>query len=114
LKSALQEYLESRVFGDYTINPTTLNLTNTWSQVLNHNYERMNYCLVNVGNTTIYLQIGRLIPTVIGIALFANGGFMSVNARDDYAMVGIEVWGMALGSGSVINCWEIIRYGEGK
>ena len=92
-KTALELFLQAEYFGDFTVSSYTPTIVAAPAVILQHSYERLSYVVVNVGNADLYLSIGPSPNAGTGIVLGANGGSMSVNAKEDLAIPGTELYG---------------------
>ena len=108
--TALQEFLEERFGGRFTIAPSQPAITNVQSQVLPNDFERMAYIMVNPGGSIVFVNFGTFQNLTSGIQLAPNGGSVSVNAHDDLCLPGFEAYAWTVSGASTLSIFAVKRY----
>jgi len=110
MASALQAFIDSVAGGPCWVKESTASIGVAEGLIVDHNFERMALAIINTSANTLSLKPGKGATTTNGIILNPNGGSLTVNARDDLALVGWEWWGIAGGAASSIIVFEVIRF----
>ena len=107
---ALERFLEEVYGGRFVVANTNLAVATTLTQVTGHNYERLGLTLINTGAKNIHVAPTQNVSSTTGIVLGANGGFLSLTARDDLVLVGYEWFAVSITAGSTVEVIEVIRF----
>lgn len=91
-------------------NPLVIQIATTVTKVLNNDPDRLQFTIVNLSANAAYLAFDGEVSATHGIPLAANGGSVSMNADEDGAMVGKELYGIAIGAAADI--YTIITKGK--
>lgn len=80
--------LSARIFnGMLEIDEQTTSIGTTQSRLLAEDGERVSYLLINLSPNRIFASFDNTVSSSRGIVLSANGGFFSMNAKDDFTIV---------------------------
>lgn len=106
---ALSRYTQHQ-FGMTTrpiINPETDTCATSVTRLLANNPDRLGSLIMNIGGNDIHVLFDNRVSTTRGILLAAEGGKISLNANEDYELVGYPVYGIASGGSSEVIVIEI-------
>jgi len=109
-KTAMEEFLSEMYGGDYTVSEYTPSIGTAPAVILNHSFERMAYVIINTGGGDLYLSIGPNPNNTQGIILYPGGGSLAVNAQQDLAIPGVELYGWAPAGGTSCIIFAAERY----
>lgn len=109
-KPALQQFIEEYVGGQFTVAVTQVTVTTSATKLLANNFERMAALIINTGAANISMNPGPTVTTTMGVQLGAGGGFASLDAQEDLALVGFDWWAVVSALTSTVTVIEIIRY----
>lgn len=91
-------YWTEKELGGPTRNvATTTTVQTTATTVVNNNPDRVGLVVINLGSVDVFAWIDNTVSTSKAVRLNANGGFFSLNVRDDFTLVA-EQW-VAIGNG---------------
>lgn len=99
--------------GVATENENTISVPATVTSIINGNGDRLGLLIVNLGNANVFVGVSSAVSTTFGISLGANGGFVSMNVRDDFTMQTRQWFGIsAAGGPSTVYTLELTRIGS--
>lgn len=78
------------------------------SRIVPQNANRLGLVIVNLSANNVFIAFDNQVSASHGIFLAPNGGSISMNYKDDFELVGFEVFGIASAAGSNIYCIEVI------
>lgn len=107
---ALQSLIEKQVSGKFEASPISLTVGLTPQKIIGHNFERVTMAIVNLGTDNLFIWTNPSVSLTHGIKLAGNGGFLSLNAKDDFILVGHEWYGLMDVAPGDISIMQIIRY----
>lgn len=107
---ALVRFLENEFGGKYVARTTFPTVGTSLARLVPNDMERMALTIINTGADDVYLTPGPNAAVGTGILLGANGGFLSLTARDDLVVVGYDFWAIASTASSAAMVIEILRY----
>jgi hypothetical protein len=107
---ALQQYLEERFDGRFTVNQSQPTITAVQSQILPPSFERMAVQIINQGGSIVYLCLGPFQSLTSGIQLSPNGGGVFMNAHDDLVLPGVEMYAWTASGGASLTIFTCHRY----
>jgi len=82
-------------------NPLTDTVGTSITQLLQPDPGRLNYTLVNLGATPVYFCFTPDPSTTKGIYVAANGGYVTLDWKDDGLLVTYPVWAISSGATKV-------------
>jgi hypothetical protein len=99
-----QEVIENKYGIKLTVreNPLVSSLGTTSVQICLNNPRRMSLIVINLSANTVYVRPSFAASSSAGIVLSPNGGYLSLNAEDDYILQTLEWWGVASAASSAI------------
>ena len=74
------------------INPVSDEATTTAQQILYQNPDRIAFSIMNLGTENVALAPDENVAVDYGILLASNGGYVSMNWKEDYSLVGYDWW----------------------
>lgn len=77
-------------------------------RVVPNNPDRLGLIIINLSANVIYMGFDNRVATTRGIYLAPSGGQMVMNYKEDFELVGQEMWGLATGANSGIHVIEVI------
>lgn len=98
--------VKTRSFED----PVTSTVATTVTQILKNNPDRFTYTIVNLTAYAVYVAFDRQVSTSRGILITANGGSLTISAKEDGELVGYEVFAISNSSASTI--FIVVTEGE--
>lgn len=107
---ALEQFLQEQYGGRFVIQPTTVSIGTTLTKAIGHDYERMGLTFINTGANDIHLTPDQSASTSVGVLLGANGGFLSLTAKDDLILVGWDWFAVATTAATNLLIFSIKRY----
>jgi hypothetical protein len=78
--------------------------------IVDGNGDRVSLIIFNTDNNDVFISTNPIPGTTSGIRLNANGGFVSMNVRDDFTLPTRRWYGQAIGSPSHVSAIELNRY----
>lgn len=110
--TALEAYLRERFGGRFTVETSTVSIGTSLTKAIGHDFERMGLTFINTGANDIHLTPDQSASTSVGILLGANGGFLSLTARDDLILVGWDWFAIATTTASNLLIFSVKRYSD--
>src|SRR4051794_25211153 len=75
------------IFGGTAVeNENTVSVSTTVTNAINGNGDRLGLLIMNLGSANVFVGISSGISANFGTLLGANGGFISLNVRDDFTL----------------------------
>lgn len=96
--------------GPVNVIPGSPVLTTTKSQIVNFNGDRVGLVIINLGVNDVFIVPGNVSSVSTGIRLFASGGSVSMNLRDDLVLPSYEWWGVTNSGSSALYILEVVRF----
>jgi len=90
------------------INPEIDEATTTAQQVLFQNPDRIAFSIMNLGTENVALAPDERVAQDYGILLASNGGYVSMNWKEDYSLVGYDWWVVTASGTSKLLVLEVI------
>lgn len=85
------------------------------TRIVPQNADRLGLVITNLSANNVFIAFDNQVSSTHGIFLAPNGGSISMNYKDDFELVGFEVFGLASAAGSNIYYVEVIgERGEAK
>ncbi len=109
-KSALTQIIEKEVSGSFDVVESEGSVSTTLTKIAPHNFERLAMTIVNLGAANCYVSPSENVSATHGIKLNANGGSLTLTARDDLTMVGHEWYAIAEGANNAAYITQVVRY----
>ncbi len=81
------------------------------ARLLSNNPRRIGFVLINLSVNPIYLSLTAAVAATRGIYLAPNGGFVTMNLRDDFTLPTREWWVIAPAGASNLYCLSQEIYG---
>lgn len=106
----LEAYLREQYGGRFLVQPQTVTIDTTLTQAIGNDFERMGLTIINTGANDVHLTPDKSATTSIGVLLGANGGFLSLTAKDDLILVGWSWYAIATTAASQLLLMPIKRY----
>jgi len=110
--TALEAYLRERFGGRFTVETSTVSIGTSLTKAIEHDFERMGLTFINIGTNDIHLTPSRDATSSVGVLLGANGGFLSLTARDDLILVGWDWFAVASSSPTDLLVFNVKRYAD--
>jgi len=107
--------LIAREYGIQTtvrINPEASVINTSPVRVLSNNPDRLSWVIVNLSGSDIWLGFDREVSSTKGLFLASGGSAITTDWRDDFELVGYEVWAIASANNSPIYVVEVVATGE--
>jgi hypothetical protein len=109
---AALEYWRSLFQGVAVENENTVSVSTSVLSAINGNGDRMGLLIMNLGAANVFVAVSSAVSSSFGILLGANGGFVSLNVRDDFTMQTRQWWAVCpTGGPSTIYTLELTRTG---
>lgn len=86
-------------------NPMVEEVLTTITQIVPGNPQRLALVIINLGTSSVYVSMNNNPSAANGIYLGANGGYMSLNWKDDFELVSRTWYGIAIGANS--DCYTL-------
>ena len=109
-RPALQALVEEELEGAYEPRIRTVSTGSSSVLVIPQNYERLAFSVSNFGNFDVVLTPDSEAVSGSGFMLLSNGGFLSVNWRNDMLMPGLPWYAESSAGASSIFIIELVRY----
>lgn len=109
---SLARYIE-REFGVRTRsyeNPVTSTVATTVTQILRNNPDRFSYTIINLDVNAVFIAFDKGVSLTRGILITANGGSLTLSAKEDGELVGYDVFAISDTAASEI--FTIVTEGE--
>lgn len=74
------------------------------------NGERVGLTIMNLSANSVYIGLAGVVTSSTGIFLPGNGGFLTVNVRDDFTLPSRQWTALSVGGTAQLYVLEIIRY----
>jgi len=94
------------------INPETDVVNTSPVRVLSNNPNRLSWVIVNLSGSDIWLGFDREVSSTKGLFLASGGSAIATDWRDDFELVGYEVWAIASADNSPIYVLEVVATKE--
>jgi len=82
-------------------------VTTTPTVILQHNPNRIAWCIWNLGETTVLVGFTQQVTTTSSIPIPPNGGSLQVLWREDLVLPAVEVWACTPTGSSMVSVLEI-------
>src|SRR6516225_6739761 len=83
------------LFGGVAVeNENTVSVNTPISSIINGNGDRLGLLIMNLGAANVFVAMSSAVSASFGILLAANGGFVSMNVRDDFTMQTRQFFGV--------------------
>lgn len=101
-------------FGGVAVeNEATVSIGAAVASVINGNGDRLGLLIMNLGTNNTFVGVSSLVSSSFGILLGANGGFLSMNVRDDFTMQTRQWFAVTpSGGSSTLYTLELTRTGS--
>ncbi len=80
----------------------------TVTGLVSNNPNRVGLTFINIGANNVYIWFLNTVGAANGILLAANGGSLSLDWRTDFALLGYDWYGIAVGGASNVQVLEVI------
>lgn len=110
--TALEAYLREQFGGRFTVESSTVSIATTLTKAIDNDFERMGLTFINIGANDIHLTPSRDASSSKGVLLGANGGFLSLVAKDDLILVGWSWFAVATTSATDLLIFSVKRYAD--
>lgn len=105
---AARWWTEKELAGPTRVVPTTLNVQNSATQIVNNSPDRVNLVITNNGGFNIAITPFANGSPTTGIILGAGGGNVTMNVRDDFELVAQNWFGISVGGATTTTAFETI------
>jgi hypothetical protein len=107
IKELIQKFYTPEV-GNADVRINTLSVGTNPIRVLENNFNRFQYILINLSSNDIYINYTSKVSNSNGIVLPASGGYSISNWKDDLMLTAYEVYAVASGASSNLLVIEYI------
>lgn len=111
---ALSDLIEEEFGGAFDTAESNAATTATASRAVPNNPECLGTTIINLGANAVYLSPSSGVSATAGIMLAANGGSLTLNAREDLTLAGHEWYAVSPAGASTLFTIRILRYRAGK
>lgn len=112
--SGALRFTELQLGGPCTENESVPIALTSPTLLVNGNGDRVGLLMMNLGSNNAFVTIGPTPSSTSGILLAANGGFITLNVRDDFTLCTRNWYGIANSSGVQIYVLEIVRFAQSE
>jgi hypothetical protein len=110
---AALDYWRKQFGGLATENENTVSVNTAVLTAINGNGDRLGLLLMNLGAANLFVAVSSSVSASFGILLGANGGFVSLNVRDDFTMQTRQWYAVCPSGGpSTLYTLELTRTGS--
>jgi len=106
---AALDFAQRRLGGPLSTKETNPTATTTVAQLLENNADRMVAIIFNLGANDVYIAFNSAVSSTNGIKLVASGGFIIIQAEDDFTIQSFPIFAIANGGNSAMYVFELIR-----
>lgn len=107
---ANQAFVESEFGGPVTNQTTAVTVQTSVTRILDSNPEALSANIINLGGQSVFISPDNQPATTHGILLAANGGFLSLNVRDDQLLPALSWYAVAAADASQLYIIRLVRY----
>ncbi len=113
MSTSLHRFIGAQFGGNYEAQNKSVDILTTKTLVIPHNFNRLGANFANYGSNDVYVWPGELPAGAKGFLVAANGGILTLNARDDLVLVGYDWYATTLTTPASLLVVEIIEYNQG-
>lgn len=107
---ALQQFIQGEIGGSFEVLVKTVTVNTSPTKILSHNYERLSAVVVNLSTSQVTLSTKSNVAPGTGILLTNTSSSLTLKARDDFALVGSDMYGVVSTGSADVYVLEVVRY----
>lgn len=107
---AARWFTDQQLGGPALEKESSVNVLSTLSVVIGSNPDRVGLIMINQGAQDAFIALTPAVSTSFGIKLFANGGSVTMQVRDDFTLPSRQWYGF--GNGGAVSIYVLEQISE--